>query len=317
MSSIYPDLDERLSAELEQHYFSSDDKERKIDRQEKFRVMNALHRLWNFDELACYGVVFRIEEIRKVILDLMKPEHIQLALKSVEFSSGCRDSVWVGCAIFMFARFYEDLQSQIRKGVLSRGHLPLVVAAFLSEVVITEKGRRFTQRIKINLSLKEKTQYDFASIITGSPARRSPAEGNYFMVPNSALQMDLSGGEILLYSCLLYYEDRKTHTCYPSFREIGERIGMSKNTVMKYLRSLEKRGLVETEQTLIRTKSGEVHNGTLKYHITPIAPIKKAYDEKELDKLKREAKMRERIAKYERHTKNSVHAENHAENGQM
>ena len=27
--------------------------------------------------------------------------------------------------------------------------------------------------------------------------------------------------------------------------------------------------------------------------------------------------MRERIAKYERHTKNSVHAENHAENGQM
>lgn len=84
-----------------------------------------------------------------------------------------------------------------------------------------------------------------------------------------------------------------------------------------YLRSLEKRGLVETEQTLVRTKNGEVHNGTLKYHITPIAPIKKAYDEKELDKLKREAEMRERISKYERHTKNSVHAENHAENGQM
>lgn len=137
------------------------------------------------------------------------------------------------------------------------------------------------------------------------------------MVPNSVLYMDLSGGEILLYACLLYYEDRRTHTCYPSFREIGERIGMSKNTVMKYLRSLEKRGLVETEQTLVRTKSGEVHNGTLKYHITPIAPIKKAYDEKELDKLRREAEMRERIAKYERHTKNSVHAENHAENGQM
>ena len=75
--------------------------------------------------------------------------------------------------------------------------------------------------------------------------------------------------------------------------------------------------LLETEQTLVKTKSGEVHNGTLKYHITPIAPIKKAYDEKELDKLRREAEMRERIAKYERHTGNSVHAENHAENGQM
>ena len=50
---------------------------------------------------------------------------------------------------------------------------------------------------------------------------------------------------------------------------------------------------------MVRTKSGEVHNGTLKYHITPIAPIKKAYDEKELDKLRREAEMRERISKYE------------------
>lgn len=317
MSGICPELDARLSAELDRYYFSTDGSGLNLDRREKHRVINALHRLWNIEEIACYGVRFATEDIRKVILDLMKPEHIQLALKSVEFSSGCRDSVWVGCAIFMFARFYEDLQSQIRKGVLSCGHLPLVVAAFLSEVVITEKGRRFTQRIKINLSLKEKTQYDFASIITGSPARRSPAEGNYFMVPNSALQMDLSGGEILLYACLLYYEDRRTHTCYPSFREIGERIGMSKNTVMKYLRSLEKRGLVETEQTLVKTKSGEVHNGTLKYHITPIAPIKKAYDEKELDKLRLEAEMRERIAKYERHTKNSVHAENHAENGQM
>lgn len=317
MSGICPELDARLSAELDRYYFQTDGSGLNIDRREKHRVINALHRLWNIEEIACYGVGFATEDIRKVILDRMKPAHIRLALQTVDFCSGAAYSLWLGCAIFMFARFYEDLQSQIRKGVLSRGHLPLVVAAFLSEVVITEKGRRFTQRIKINLSLKEKTQYDFASIITGSPARRSPAEGNYFMVPNSALQMDLSGGEILLYSCLLYYEDRKTHTCYPSFREIGERIGMSKNTVMKYLRSLEKRGLVETEQTLIRTKSGEVHNGTLKYHITPIAPIKKAYDEKELDKLRREAEMRERITKYERHTGNSVHAENHAENGQM
>ena len=135
------------------------------------------------------------------------------------------------------------------------------------------------------------------------------------MVPNSALQMDLSGGEILLYSCLLYYEDRKTHTCYPSFREIGVRIGMPKNTIMKYLRSLERRGLVEIEQTLVRTKYGEVHNGTLKYHIKPIAPIKEAYDEKELEKLRKEAETRERIAKYERRTGNSVHTVFRSENG--
>lgn len=317
MSVICPELDARLSAELDRYYFSTDGSGLNLDRREKHRVINALHRLWNIEEIACYGVGFATEDIRKVILDLMKPAHIRLALKTVDFNSGAAYSLWLGCAIFMFAKFDEDLQHEIRKGILSRGYLPLVVAGFLSEVVITEKGRHISQRIKVNLSLKEKTQYDFARIVTHGTARKSYAEGNYFMVPNSVLYMDLSGGEILLYACLLYYEDRRTHTCYPSFREIGERIGMSKNTVMKYLRSLEKRGLVETEQTLIRTKSGEVHNGTLKYHITPIAPIKKAYDEKELDKLKREAEMRERIAKYERHTGNSVHAENHAENGQM
>ena len=317
MSGICPELDARLSAELDRYYFSTDGSGLKLDRWEKHRVINALHRLWNIEEIACYGVGFATEDIRKVILDLMKPAHIRLALKTVDFNSGAAYSLWLGCAIFMFAKFDEDLQHEIRKGILGRGYLPLVVAGFFSEVVITEKGRQISQRIKVNLSLKEKTQYDFARIVTHGTARKSYAEGNYFMVPNSVLYMDLSGGEILLYACLLYYEDRRTHTCYPSFREIGERIGMSKNTVMKYLRSLEKRGLVETEQTLIRTKSGEVHNGTLKYHITPIAPIKKAYDEKELDKLRREAEMRERIAKYERHTKNSVHAENHAENGQM
>lgn len=315
MSSIYPDLDERLSAELNRYYFPTDGSGLNLDRRKKHRVINALHRLWNIEEIACYGVGFVTEDIRKVILDLMKPAHVRLALQTVDFCSGAAYSLWLGCAIFMFVKFDEDLQHEIRKGVLSRGHLPLVVAAFLSEVVITEKGRRFTQRIKINLSLKEKTQYDFASIITGSPARRSPAESNYFMVPNSALQLDLSGGEILLYSCLLYYEDRKTHTCYPSFREIGERIGMSKNTIMKYLRSLERRGLVETEQTLVWTQSGEIHNGTLKYHITPIVPIKDAYDENELEKLRKEAEMRERIAKYERRTGNSVRTVFQTKNG--
>lgn len=270
MSGICPELDARLSAELDRYYFSTDGSGMNLDRREKHRVINALHRLWNIEEIACYGVGFATEDIRKVILDLMKPAHIRLALKTVDFNSGAAYSLWLGCAIFMFAKFDEDLQHEIRKGILSRGYLPLVVAGFLTEVVITEKGRHISQRIKVNLSLKEKTQYDFARIVTHGTARKSYAEGNYFMVPNSVLYMDLSGGEILLYSCLLYYEDRRTHTCYPSFREIGERIGMSKNTVMKYLRSLEKRGLVETEQTLVRTKSGEVHNGTLKYHITPL-----------------------------------------------
>ena len=78
MSSICPELDVRLSAELDRYYFSTDGSGLNLDRWEKHRVINALHRLWNIEEIACYGVGFATEDIRKVILDLMKPAHIHL-----------------------------------------------------------------------------------------------------------------------------------------------------------------------------------------------------------------------------------------------
>ena len=92
MSGICPELDARLSAELDRYYFSTDGSGLNLDRREKHRVINALHRLWNIEEIACYGVGFATEDIRKVILDLMKPAHIRLALKTVDFNSGKRQT---------------------------------------------------------------------------------------------------------------------------------------------------------------------------------------------------------------------------------
>ena len=60
MSGICPELDARLSAELERYYFPADGSGLKLDRWEKHRVINALHRLWNIEEIACYGVRFVI-----------------------------------------------------------------------------------------------------------------------------------------------------------------------------------------------------------------------------------------------------------------
>ena len=36
----------------------------------------------------------------------------------------------------------------------------------------------------------------------------------------------------------MYCEDRKTFQCHPSFSTIGEAVGMSNNTVKKYVRGL-------------------------------------------------------------------------------
>lgn len=54
MSGICLELDARLSAELDRYYFSTDGSGLNLDRWEKHRVINALHRLWNMEEIACY-----------------------------------------------------------------------------------------------------------------------------------------------------------------------------------------------------------------------------------------------------------------------
>ena len=97
-----------------------------------------------------------------------------------------------------------------------------------------------------------------------------PRKGNFFPLPNEIFNMDLSAGEIALYSYLMRMEDRETYSCYPSFKTIGNALKMSRNTVMKYVHSLEEKGLITTEHTSVITQEGIKRNGNLKYQILPI-----------------------------------------------
>lgn len=97
-----------------------------------------------------------------------------------------------------------------------------------------------------------------------------PRKGNFFSLPNEIFNIDLCAGEIALYSYLMRMEDRKTFTCYPSFRTIGKALKMSRNTVMKYVRSLEDKCLIITERTTVITSKRIKRNGNLKYQILPI-----------------------------------------------
>ena len=93
---------------------------------------------------------------------------------------------------------------------------------------------------------------------------------NYYPVPKVICQLGLSPGEIAVYSFLLFCEDRKTYQCYPSYRTIGDAVGMSRNTVCKYVRSLEEKGLVRTERTTVTMKDGRKRNGSLLYTLLPV-----------------------------------------------
>ena len=140
--------------------------------------------------------------------------------------------------------------------------------------------------------------------------RKPNAQDKFFPVPNMIFNLGLDGGEILVYLYLMYCEDRKNFQCYPGYKTIGSAVGMSVNTVRKYVQSLEKKRLITTEWTMVRTKSGKAHNGTLKYTIRPIQEAIDYYEEIQMKRLYAEAARRraeEALAKYdEKHRNRAV-----------
>ena len=99
--------------------------------------------------------------------------------------------------------------------------------------------------------------------------KRDPVK-NYFPLPNEIYQLGLSHGAIAVYGYLLRIEDRRTYQCHPSYATIGKAVGMSNNTVRKYVQELEERGLIRTEPTSIITRDGRKQNGSLLYTILPV-----------------------------------------------
>ena len=93
---------------------------------------------------------------------------------------------------------------------------------------------------------------------------------NFFPLPNAIFSLGLSAGELAVYAYLMYCEDRKSHQCWPSYKTVGRAVGMSENTVRKYVRELEYKTLILTEPTKYESASGQVRNGNLIFTILPI-----------------------------------------------
>ncbi len=122
---------------------------------------------------------------------------------------------------------------------------------------------------------------------------------NYFPLPNEIFCLNLSAGDIAVYAYLMYCEDRKTFQCHPSFSTIGEAVGMSNNTVKKYVRGLEQKGLITTEHTKIKTRDSRVHNGSLLYTLKPIEPIEERYFQKVLAEQASKNAVQNALARYQ------------------
>ena len=126
--------------------------------------------------------------------------------------------------------------------------------------------------------------------------RKYSGRGNFFSLPNEVFLLGLSAGELAVYSFLKRCENRKTHQCWPSIKTIGEAVGMSENTVRKYIRQLEERGLITTQSTEVITKRSGRRNGNLLFTLRPIGEVIDQHYDRQLAELEL-ATERQRVAK--------------------
>lgn len=129
------------------------------------------------------------------------------------------------------------------------------------------------------------------------PYPKRDAVKNYFPMPNEIFSLDLSAGEISVYSFLMYCEDRKTFQCHPSYKKIGRALQMSPNTVRKYVDSLREKRLITTEPTQITMKNGRKRNGTLRYTIRPIEEAVRYHFEQQMMRLEEENRRQKALKK--------------------
>ena len=129
--------------------------------------------------------------------------------------------------------------------------------------------------------------------------KRDPIK-NYFLVPNEVFDIGLEYGEISVYAYLLRCENRKTYQCHPSYKTIGRAVHMSENTVRKYISGLERKGLIRTEPTTIKTKDGRTRNGSLRYTIRPIQEALEMYYENQLRQLEEDAEQQRAAQRLEK-----------------
>ena len=121
------------------------------------------------------------------------------------------------------------------------------------------------------------------------------SSGNFFSLPNELFLLGLSAGELAVYSFLKRCENRRTHQCWPSIKTIGEAVGMSENTVRKYIRRLEERSLIATEPTEVITRSSGKRNGNLLFTLRPVQEIIDEYYDSQLAELELSSE-RQRVA---------------------
>ena len=226
-----------------------------------FEVQYSLRLLWEAQKVCIQDWLFSGDRVREILYSDLTLEILLNAVGAYKiYCETPWDLSFVILAMLTICKYDPDLLEPTKMNELRQ------------QSMICFAGSGFTDYANA------KNKADFFSY----------AKGKFFPLPQRIFSLGLSSGEILVYAYLLYREDRKTFKCHPSYAAIGEAVGMSKNTVKKYVDGLEEKRLIETCYTTVQTKDGRVHNGTLEYTILPLNIAEEYYDVKQMKRLVQE-----------------------------
>ena len=127
---------------------------------------------------------------------------------------------------------------------------------------------------------------------TLTPALQITSSKNFFTLPNEVFLLKLPPSAFMAYAYLLLIEDRRTHTCHPSYNTIAAATGMSKNTAMKSISTLLEAGLITVEASNYFDKRGMKWKGNNLYTILPVRPAVDAFHQRQLRQLDLDAERR-------------------------
>ena len=118
----------------------------------------------------------------------------------------------------------------------------------------------------------------------GTPALNCKDE-KFFTLPNEVFLLRLPSSAFMVYAYLLLIEDRRTHSCHPSYNTISAATGVSKNTAIKSIGTLLEMGLITVESSSYFDKRGMKWKGNNLYTIQPVRPAVDAFHHRQLRQL--------------------------------
>ena len=130
----------------------------------------------------------------------------------------------------------------------------------------------------------------------------------FFTLPNEIFLLNLPPSAFMVYAYLLLIEDRRTHTCHPSYNTIAAETGMTKNTAMKSIGILLDAGLITMEHSQYFDQHGMKWKGNNLYTVLPTQMAVDKFHQRQLNQLGLDAERRRVRKRQERFARDRPHA---------